>query len=170
MSGTTGITIRPATPGDVGLILDLIRELAEYERAPTEAVATPELIHRHLFGRGLGHGPTAECLIGEVAGVPAGFAVYFHNFSTWLGKPGVYLEDLFVRPSARGVGLGRALFSAVARVAVERGCERMDWAVLDWNTPAIEFYERQGATGLSDWTVHRLTGGALRRIGEGHAT
>lgn len=157
------LAIREATPSDVPLILALIRELAEYEREPQSAVATPELIRRHLFGEGLGRGPTAECLIGEVDGAPQGFAVFFHNFSTWIGKPGMYLEDLFVRPAARGAGLGKALLARVARIALDRGCERFEWAVLDWNTSAIGFYEALGATPMSEWTVFRLRGDALKQ-------
>jgi GNAT superfamily N-acetyltransferase len=152
---------RPAAPADIPLILALIRELADYERAPEQAVATDELLHRHLFGDGLGRGPTAECLIGELDGRPEGFALFFHNFSTWLGKPGLYLEDLFVRPAARGRGLGKALFQRVAAIALERGCPRLEWSVLDWNTPAIGFYTSMGARPMDEWTVYRLTGPAL---------
>ncbi|MFN7021720.1 MAG: GNAT family N-acetyltransferase [Phycisphaerales bacterium] len=155
--------VRPAVPGDIPLILSLIRELAEYERAPEQAVATPELLESNLFGAGLGRGPTVECVIGEIDGRAEGFALYFHNFSTWLGKPGLYLEDLFVRPGSRGLGLGKALFRHVAGVAVARGCGRMEWSVLDWNTPAIEFYRSMGAVAMDEWTVHRLTGEALNR-------
>lgn len=161
------LRIRPATPDDVGLILSLIRELAEYEREPASAVATPELIRLHLFGEGLGRGPSAECVIGEVDGAAQGFALFFHNYSTWIGKPGMYLEDLFVRPAARGAGLGKALLAHVARIAVERGCERFEWAVLDWNEPAIGFYERLGAKPMSEWTTFRLAGDALRRVAAG---
>lgn len=173
------INIRPATPGDVGLILALIRDLAEYERAPDAAVATEELVRTHLFGDSLsGHahlngavrrGPVAECLIGEIDGEAHGFAVFFHNFSTWLGRPGLYLEDLFVRPATRGAGLGKALLVELARIARERGCGRMEWAVLDWNTPAIEFYRALGARAMDEWTTYRVEGGAidaLARSGE----
>lgn len=158
------LRIRPATPDDVGLVLSLIRELAEYEREPASAVATPELLRRHLFGEGLGRGPTAECVIGEVGGAPEGFALFFHNYSTWIGKPGMYLEDLFVRPAARGAGLGKALLAHVARIATDRGCERFEWAVLDWNEPAIGFYQRLGAKPMTEWTTFRLAGDALRRV------
>lgn len=158
------IRIRAAAPSDVPLILSLIRELAEYERAPEQAVATPELIHQHLFGAGLGRGPTAECVIGEIGGRAEGFALFFRNFSTWLGKPGLYLEDLFVRPNTRGRGLGKALFLHVARLALERDCGRMEWSVLDWNTPAINFYKSQGATAMDGWTVHRLDRQGLERL------
>lgn len=166
----TGIHIRPATPDDIDLVLSLIRELAEYERAPDQAVASPELIRTHLFGPGLGRGPTAECLIGSVDGAPQGFAVYFQNFSTWVGRPGLFLEDLFVRPAARGRGLGKALFLAVADIARARGCRRLDWMVLDWNTPAIEFYRRMGAEPMNEWTTFRLSGDALDRAALAHST
>jgi len=161
------ITIRPATPGDIGLILDLVRELAEYEREPGAAVATPEQMRRALFGDpardGKGAG-IAECVMGEVDGVPAGFALFFHNFSTWTGRPGIYLEDLFVRPHARGVGLGKALLKHLARIAVERGCGRFQWSVLDWNTPAIDFYKSLGAEAMDEWTVYRVHEEALTRL------
>lgn len=158
------VSIRPAAYEDLPAILGFIRELAEYERAPEAVVATEELLARHLFGSGFGRGPTAECLIGEVDGRPEGFAVYCMNFSTWLGRPGVWLEDLFVRPSARGCGLGATLFRAVAAVAVARDCGRMEWSVLDWNEPAIGFYRRHGAIALDEWTTHRLEGAALRAV------
>lgn len=158
------ISIRLAVPADIPLILSLIRELAEYEKAPEQAVATPELIQRHLYGDGLGRGPTAECVIGEVDGQPQGFAVFFHNFSTWLGRPGMYLEDLFVRPAARGKGLGKALLAHVAGIAKGRGCQRYEWAVLDWNTPALEFYRGLGAAPMTQWTIHRVSGEALDRL------
>lgn len=157
-------SIRPAAPGDIPLIAALIRELAEYERAPDQAVATEGMLHQHLFGNGLGRGPTAECVIGQVDGRAEGFALYFHNFSTWLGRPGLYLEDLFVRPSARSRGLGKALLTHLARIAVERGCGRMEWSVLDWNTPAIEFYRAHGAQAMDEWTTFRLSGTALERL------
>ncbi len=163
------LSIRPATRTDVPLILSLIRELAEYERDPGAVVATPELIERHLFGEGLpagGRGRVAECVIGEIDGRAEGFALFFHNFSTWLGRPGLYLEDLFVRPAARGKGLGKALFTHLARLAVQRGCGRMEWSVLDWNEPAIGFYKALGAEAMSEWTVFRLTGDRLRRLAE----
>lgn len=158
------LTIRDATRSDVPTILAMIRELALYERAPDAAVATPELIEQHLFGDGLGKGPTAEGLIAEIDASPVGFAVYFHNFSTWLGRPGMYLEDLFVRPHARGAGVGKALLARVARIAESRGCRRLEWAVLDWNTPAIGFYERLGATPMSEWTTFRMTPPALNEL------
>lgn len=165
MTERTTVRTRPATPGDVGLILALIRDLADYEKGLHEVVATEESLTLHLFGKGLGNGPTAECLIGEVNGQAEAIAVFFHNFSTWKGCPCMYLEDLFVRPSARGLGLGEALLRAVARVAVERGCPRMDWSVLDWNEPAIGFYKRLGAEPMSEWTTFRLSGAALAAAG-----
>ncbi|MCE7973758.1 MAG: GNAT family N-acetyltransferase [Leptolyngbya sp. PLA1] len=155
------ITVRPATPRDIDSILGFIRELAEYERAPQEVVATPESLREHLFGPR----PACEAIIGEVDGIPRGFALYFHNFSTWKGRPGLYLEDLYVQPACRGAGLGKALFRRVAAVAAERGCPRMEWAVLDWNTPAIDFYRALGAVAMDEWTVYRLTGDALARAG-----
>lgn len=161
------ITIRPAAPDDVPLILRFIRDLAEYEREPQAVDATEDLIREGLFGSGVGNnnaGPSAECLIGEVGGVAQGFAVYFHNYSTWKGRSGVYLEDLFVRPEARGVGLGKALLARVAAIAVARGCVRFEWNVLDWNTPAIEFYKALGAERMEEWTIHRVSGEALRRL------
>jgi GNAT superfamily N-acetyltransferase len=157
-------TVRPATPADIPLILQLIRDLADYEKGLHEVEATEQSLRQHLFGTGLGRGPTAECLIGELDGTAQGFAVFFHNFSTWKGRPGIYLEDLFVRPAARGSGLGKALLKRVAQIAVERGCPRYEWLVLDWNTPAIDFYKAQGAQPLDGWTVFRLTGPALARL------
>jgi GNAT superfamily N-acetyltransferase len=155
------ITIRPAERTDLALILQFIRELADYEKAPEQAVATPEMIERALFGETHGRRPIAECVIGLVDGEPQGFALYFMNFSTWVGKAGMYLEDLFVRPSARGAGLGKALLTHVAKAAASRGCRRFEWAVLDWNTPAIEFYKALGAEPMSEWTTFRLAGEKL---------
>lgn len=159
------IAIRAATPDDVPLILRLIRALAEYEREPQAVVATEDLLRRHLFGQGVGRGPVAECVIGEIDGKAEGFALFFHNFSTWVGRPGIYLEDLFVRPESRGSGLGKALLAHIARLAVERGCGRVEWAVLDWNEPAIGFYKKLGARAMDEWTVYRLMGEALQRLG-----
>ncbi len=156
--------VRSARPDDAPLILALIRALAEYERAPDAVVATEATLMQHLFGDGIGRGPVAECLIGEVDGEAMGFALYFHNFSTWRGAPGLYLEDLFVRPEARRKGLGRALLAALARTAVARGCHRFEWCVLDWNEPAIAFYRALGATPLDAWTIYRLTGPALHAL------
>ena len=154
------LSIRPATVDDVPLVRQLIAELADYERLAHAAVATDDDLRAQLFGA---H-PAAEVLIGEVDGVPAGFALFFHNFSTFLGKRGLYLEDLFVRPSARGVGLGKHLMAALARIAVQRDCGRFEWSVLDWNAPAIGFYRRIGATGMDEWTVQRLEGEALHAL------
>ena len=154
------LSIRPATIDDVPLIRALIGELAEYERLADAAVATDDDLRRQLFGAA----PAAEVLIGEVDGEPAGFALFFHNFSTFLGKRGLYLEDLFVRPAARGVGLGKHLMAALARIAVQRDCGRFEWSVLDWNAPAIGFYRRIGAVGMDEWTVQRLEGEALHAL------
>jgi GNAT superfamily N-acetyltransferase len=156
--------LRRATPDDVPRILSLIRALAEYERAADAVVATEAMLTRHLFGDGIGRGPVAECLLGEVDGEVQGFALFFHNFSTWRGAPRLYLEDLFVCTEARRKGLGRALLSALARIAIERGCHRFEWSVLDWNAPALAFYRALGATPLDEWTVHRLTGPALHAL------
>ncbi len=154
------LSVRPATADDVPLIRALIAELAEYERLADAAVATDEGLRAQLFGAQ----PAAEVLVGEVDGQPAGFALFFHNFSTFLGKRGLYLEDLFVRPAFRGAGLGKALMAALARIAVARDCGRFEWSVLDWNAPAIAFYRRLGATGMDEWTVQRLEGQALHAL------
>jgi GNAT superfamily N-acetyltransferase len=156
--------IRSATRADLPLILTFIRDLAEYEREPQAVQATEALLDQHLFGPGFGRGPVAECLIAELDGTPQGFAVFFHNFSTWKARPGLYLEDLFVRPAARGRGVGKALLQHLARLAVSRGCARFEWAVLDWNTPAIDFYKAAGAVPLDEWMVFRLTGEALQTL------
>lgn len=150
-------TIRAATASDVESILAFIRELAEYERLEHEVVATSDSIRQWLFGPR----PAAEVLIAEIAGEAVGFALYFTSFSTFLGRPGIYLEDLFVRPAHRGAGIGRALLQHVADLACERGCGRLEWAVLDWNEPAIGFYERLGAKAMGEWTTWRVTGEAL---------
>jgi GNAT superfamily N-acetyltransferase len=154
------LTIRPASAGDVPLILTFIRELAEYERLTDEVVATEELLREALFGPR----PKAEVLLAEWAGAPAGFALFFHNFSTFVGRPGIYLEDVFVRPPLRGRGIGKALLVRLAAIAVERGCGRLEWAVLDWNEPAIGFYKSLGAVALDEWTTYRLAGDALREL------
>ena len=154
------LAIRPATIDDVPLIRQLVAELAAYERLADAAVATDADLREQLFGA---H-PAAEVLIGEVDGEPAGFALFFHNFSTFLGKRGLYLEDLFVRPAFRGAGLGRHLMAALARIAVQRGCGRFEWSVLDWNEPAIGFYRTLGAVGMDGWTVQRLEGDALHSL------
>ena len=154
------LSIRPATVDDVPLVRALIGELAEYERLADAAVATDADLREQLFGA---H-PAAEVLIGEVDGEAAGFALFFHNFSTFLGKRGLYLEDLFVRPAARGAGLGKHLMATLARLAVQRDCGRFEWSVLDWNAPAIGFYRRIGAVGMDEWTVQRLEGEALHAL------
>ena len=154
------LTIRPATVDDVPLIAQLIRELAEYERLADAAVATEAGLREQLFGE---H-PAAEVLIAEADGEPAGFALFFHSFSTFLGKRGLYLEDLFVRPAFRGSGLGRQLMATLARIAVQRDCGRFEWSVLDWNAPAIGFYRSLGAVGMDGWTVQRLDGDALHAL------
>lgn len=146
-------TIRPATESDVPVILELIRALATYERAPDEVIATEQSLNEVLFGKK----PAAEVLLAFENDRAVGFAVFFHNFSTWLGRPGLYLEDLFVRPEDRGKGYGRALLIRLAKVARDRSCGRMEWAVLDWNEPAINFYRKLGAKPMHEWTVFRLT-------------
>ena len=161
MSSTAPVlSIRPATADDVPLIRQLIAELADYERLAHAVVATDADLRAQLVG----DHPAAEVLIGEVDGEPAGFALFFHNFSTFLGKRGLYLEDLFVRPAARGVGLGRHLMATLARIAVQRDCGRFEWSVLDWNAPALAFYRGIGATGMDEWTVQRLEGTALHAL------
>jgi len=149
----TGFEIRTATEADVPVILQLIRDLATYERAPEAVVATEAGLREVLFGAK----PSAEVLLALEKTEPVGFAVYFYNFSTWLGRAGLYLEDLFVRPEMRGKGYGRALLIRLAQIAKERGCGRMEWAVLDWNEPAIQFYRKLGATPMHEWTVFWLT-------------
>jgi GNAT superfamily N-acetyltransferase len=159
-SSRPGVTLRLATRDDVPLILDFIRALAEYEREPDAVLATEAMLETELFGERRG----AEVVIAEAGGQPAGFALFFHNFSTWLGRRGLYLEDLFVRPEFRGRGVGLVLMTYLAKLAVERGCGRFEWSVLDWNTPAIDFYRSLGAVGLEEWTVQRLTGEALKKL------
>ncbi|MGI9086254.1 MAG: GNAT family N-acetyltransferase [Chthoniobacterales bacterium] len=154
--------IKPATITEVPIILRLIRELAEYERAPNDAVATEAQLREVLFGEK----PSAEVLLAYAEEVPIGFAVYFFNFSTWLGRPGLYLEDLFVRPEVRGQGYGRALLVRLAQIARERGCGRMEWAVLNWNEPAIGFYKKLGAKPQNEWTVFRLTSDKIAQLAE----
>jgi GNAT superfamily N-acetyltransferase len=157
---TASINIRAATPSDAGLIHALICELAEYERLSHEVSATIADLSHWLFGPHR----CAEALIAEWNQAPAGFALFFHNFSTFLGKPGLYLEDLYVRPALRGRGIGKALLQRLARIATERGCGRMEWAVLDWNTPAIDFYQSLHATPMNQWTVFRLNGPSLEKL------
>ena len=155
--------IRDATPADVPEILAMIRELADYERAPDAVVATTDLLQEALFC----DSPAAFALMAETeAGEVVGFALWFRNFSTWLGRHGVYLEDLYVRPAHRGHGYGKALLSALARIAVDRGYGRFEWWVLDWNTPAIDFYRSIGAEPMDEWTVYRVTGEALYELAD----
>jgi GNAT superfamily N-acetyltransferase len=156
----TRIEIRPATRNDVPLILAFIRELAEYEKLSHEVVATEDQICATLFGAR----PVSEVLLASLDGTPVGFALFFPNYSTFLGRPGLYLEDLFVRPEARGFGVGRELLEHLAGLAVERGWGRLEWRVLDWNEPSIAFYKKLGAEPLADWTVFRVTGKALEAL------
>jgi GNAT superfamily N-acetyltransferase len=159
MAGQPGTSsIRVATVDDVPVILSLIRELAEYEREPNAAVATAADLTAALFGTDA----VASCLIAELDAEPVGFALWFRNFSTWVGKPGIYLEDLFVRPAARGTGLGKALLLRLIQIARDRGYGRVEWSVLDWNTPAQGFYRSIGATPNDGWTTWRVAGDALR--------
>jgi GNAT superfamily N-acetyltransferase len=157
------LVLRSATEADTGLILKFITDLAVYERLDHTVVATEELLRTTLFGDRL----YAEVILAEWKDEPAGFALYFHNYSTFLAKPGIYLEDLFVEPSLRGKGIGKALLKKLAELAVERNCGRLEWAVLDWNEPSIQFYKSLGAVLMSDWDVYRLTGDALNALATG---
>ncbi|HFA51133.1 MAG TPA: GNAT family N-acetyltransferase [Bacteroidetes bacterium] len=152
--------IRPATKADVPTILDFINGLAEYEKLQHEVVATEALLTETLFGEK----KTAEVLIAFEDNIPAGFALFFHNYSTFLGRPGIYLEDLFVNPKFRGKGYGKKLLARLAKIAVERNCGRLEWSVLDWNTPAIDFYKKLGAGPMEGWTTFRLTGDKLNEL------
>jgi GNAT superfamily N-acetyltransferase len=154
------ITIRPATRGDLPRILAFIHELAVYEHLEHEVVASEAEVGAALFGPRT----YAEVVFACLDGTPVGFALFFHNFSTFLGRPGIYLEDLYVRPEARGLGIGKRLLAWLARTALERGCARLDWAVLDWNEPSIGFYRSLGAVALDEWTTYRLAGDALERL------
>ena len=156
------LSIRPAGPQDARLILEFVRDLAEYERAPEQAVATEEDIRRDGFGAQ----PKFRCVIAEWDGEPAGFAFFFYNYSTWQGRPGLYLEDLFVRPRFRKLGIGKALLVHLAQLALRENCGRFQWQVLDWNTPAIDFYESLGAEKMTEWLTMRMEGEALRRLAE----
>jgi GNAT superfamily N-acetyltransferase len=167
------MTIRPATPADIPEILAFIRELAEYEKEPQSAIAT----HDDILRDGFGTSPRFRCLIAEAPStdnlqpatcnfLPVGFALFFYNYSTWKGRAGIYLEDLFVRPAFRGKGIGKALLCSVAAIAVAEKCPRLEWAVLDWNTPAIDFYNSLGATPMSEWTIMRVTGDALPSLAQ----
>ena len=162
MSSASRFSLRFATPDDVPVILSCIRGLAEYEKLVHEVVATEDRLRETLFGAR----PAAEVILAFGDDEPAGFALFFHNYSTFLARPGVYLEDLFVFPHFRGQGLGRLLLSRLARIAVDRGCGRLEWAVLDWNVDAIRFYQSVGAQAMTEWTVNRLTGDALRALAQ----
>jgi GNAT superfamily N-acetyltransferase len=163
MTQSSSIEIAPATPADVPMVLALITALAEYEKLRHEVVATEASLHQALFGPK----PGAEAIIARVDGTAAGFALFFHNFSTFMGKRGLYLEDLFVLPEHRGRSIGKALLQYLAQLALQRDCARFEWAVLDWNRPARDFYESLGAEAKSDWIIHRVSGAALRRLASG---
>ena len=160
MSDSAELSITNAVEADVPLILTFIKALAEYERLADRVVATEEGLRATLFGAR----PYAECVIARWAGEPAGFALFFHNYSTFLGRPGVYLEDLFVKPELRGKGVGRSLLQHLAKIALDRDCGRLEWSVLDWNESAIGFYKSLGAEPLDDWTIFRVKGDALARL------
>ena len=162
MPKPTDFSIRPATENDVGVILALIKDLAEYEHLSHEVEATEAGIHRYLFG----DRPVAEALIGEHAGIAVSFALFFYNFSTFLGKPGIYLEDLYVKPAYRQNGFGRRMLAHIARLAKERNCGRFEWSVLDWNEPAIRTYDRLNARPMKEWILYRLTGKALDKLAQ----
>lgn len=162
MTTTHHLQIRPATERDATIILDMIKALADYEKLAHAVTASEQTIRDSLFGA---H-PAAEVVIASVGGEPAGFALFFHNYSTFLAQRGLYLEDLFVKPAYRGFGVGRALLQHLAKIAVERNCGRFEWSVLDWNEPAIGFYKKLGAVPMDEWTIFRVTGDALRRLAE----
>ena len=155
------IAIRNATAADVPQIMRFVKELAEFEREADKVVATEALLHQAMFGEDR---PAAEAVIAEIDGKSVGMALFFHNFSTWTGWRGLYLEDLYVTPEARGAGVGTALLRHLAGIAVDRGCTRFEWAVLDWNAAAIDFYRAMGAVAMDEWTVNRVTGDALARL------
>jgi len=159
------IRLRAATPDDCGLLLSLIRALAEYEKLEQDCVATEAALREHLFGPR----PYAEAIIAEADGQPAGFALFFHNYSTFLAKPGIWLEDLFVKPEFRGRGIGKRLLLDLARIARARGCGRLEWSVLDWNEPAIRFYESLGAELKREWIINRVSGEGLSRLAQAAA-
>jgi GNAT superfamily N-acetyltransferase len=156
------LTVRPATVADAALILGFVKKLADYEKLAHEVVATETTLRATLFGTK----PYAEVVLAEYEGEPAGFALFFHNYSTFLAKPGLYLEDLFVEPALRGRGIGKALLIHLAKLAKARGCGRFEWWVLDWNEPAIKFYESLGAVAMKEWTVYRETGDALAALAD----
>ena len=162
-TGDPKTVLRFATADDVGLIIDFIRQLADYEKMVDEVVTDEDQLRQSLFGERR----VAEVVIASYDGEPAGFALFFHNFSTFLGRPGIYVEDLFVIPALRGHGIGKILLSYLARLAVERGCGRLEWWVLDSNEPAIRFYERLGAQAMDQWTVYRVTGDTLEELAKG---
>ena len=162
MTITTDFKIRAATEDDAAVILALIKELAEYEKLSHEVEATKADIRQSLFG----DRPVAETLIGELEGDPIGFALFFYNFSTFLGKPGIYLEDLYVKPDFRSNGFGRKMLAHIARLAKERNCGRFEWSVLDWNEPAIRTYDRLNARPMKEWILYRLTGEALNKLAQ----
>lgn len=157
------LSIRFARPDDVPTVLRFVRELAEFERETDKVVATEALLHEAMFEH---QPPQAETVLAEIDGAAVGMALFFHNFSTWTGWRGLYLEDLYVTPEARGAGVGKALLQHLARVAVERGCTRFEWSVLDWNEKARAFYEAMGAEPMREWTVHRVSGAALTRLAQ----
>lgn len=158
---TKDFSIRSAGEEDILLILNFIKELAEYEKMLEEVVATEDLLYEWIFVKEI-----AEVLIAELEGKPVGFALFFHNFSTFLGRGGIYLEDVYVKPEYRGKGIGKGLLKKLAQLAVERGCGRLEWACLDWNEPSINFYLSLGAQAMDEWTVYRLSGDALNRLAE----
>lgn len=162
MPDVMDIRVDPATPADVPLMLALVRELAEYEHEPDAVQITPEQLHQALFGER----PAAEAAIVRVDGEDAGWALWFQNFSTWTGKPGIWLEDLYVRPQHRHKGAGMALMTYLARLCVQRGYGRFEWSVLDWNAPSIAFYESLGARPMSEWTTYRLDEAAIARLAQ----
>ncbi len=156
-----GFKLRFADENDMALILGFIKELAQYEKLQDQVVATEETLRESLFSK-----RAAEVVIGEYGGVPVGFAVFFHNFSTFLGQAGLYLEDLYIKPEMRGKGLGKTILSFLAGLALERNCGRLEWWVLDWNEPSIQFYKKLGAVPMDEWTVFRVTGETLKKLGE----
>ncbi|MGD0464620.1 MAG: GNAT family N-acetyltransferase [Tepidisphaeraceae bacterium] len=163
MNNPSNPILAPATPADVPAILDFIRKLAQYERLSHTVTATEADLQKHLFGPT----PAAEVILAKIDANPVGFALYFTTFSTFVGRPGIWLEDLFVLPEFRHRGIGRSLLRAVAATAVQRNCGRLEWSVLDWNQPAIQLYQKLGAVAMSDWTIQRLTGEALAQLASG---
>ena len=162
MAHQAEITIRPAVAGDVPVILKFVKDLARYERAEHEVVATEETLHSSLFGRP----PDAHALVADFRHQPVGFALYFFSYSTWLAKPGLYLEDLYVEPHYRKLGVGKMVLKTLAQIALARGCGRFEWSVLDWNEPSIKFYERLGAEAQSEWVKYRLSGRSLSNLAD----